>query len=227
MLFYSLALGALGFLNTWDMPIYIGLVALAYGAGLYARRRALDLELVLRVLALGVSLLVLSVLLYIFFYVSFSSQAGGILPFVFPPTRLPQYLVMFGIYLFLVVCFLAAFLRSQPAESRQGLVGRLLRTWLLVALLSLGLYLLILHPGRRPARNAPDRSQRPQYPRHPASLGRQLAGLCIGHHPDLPGFRSLAVPSSQLPAGAGHCQPVDPGALASRSAYRAKLEPTR
>jgi YYY domain-containing protein len=144
LLFYGLALGSLGFLNTWDMPIYIGLVALAYGAGLYARRRALKLELVLRVLALGLSLLILSVILYIFFYVSFSSQAGGVLPYVFPPTRLPQYLVMFGIYLFLVICFLASILRSQPAESRQELAGRLLRTWFLVGLLSLGLYLLIL-----------------------------------------------------------------------------------
>jgi YYY domain-containing protein len=144
LLFYSLALGALGFLNTWDMPIYIGLVALAYGAGQYARRRSLDLELVLRVLALGAGMLLLSVLLYIFFYVSFSSQASGILPYVFPPTHLPQYLVMFGIYLFLVICFLGVFLRSQPAASRQGLRGQLLRTWLLVALLSLGLYLLLL-----------------------------------------------------------------------------------
>jgi YYY domain-containing protein len=144
LLFYSLALGALGFLNTWDMPIYIGLVALVYGAGLYARRRKLDLELVLRVFALGISLLILSVLLYIFFYVSFSSQAGGILPYVFPPTRLPQYLVMFGIYLFVVVCFLAAFLRSQSDESRKGAARRLLRTWFWVALLSLGLYLLLL-----------------------------------------------------------------------------------
>jgi YYY domain-containing protein len=144
LLLYSLALGALGFLNTWDMPIYIGLVILAYGAGLYVRRRELDLELVLRVLALGAVLLVLSFLLYIFFYVSFSSQASGILPYVFPPTRLPQYLVMFGIYLFPVICFLWVFVRSRPAESRQGLGGRLLRTWLAVALLSLGLYLLLL-----------------------------------------------------------------------------------
>lgn len=156
LLFYSLALGALGFLNTWDMPIYVGLVALAYGAGLYARRRVLDLELVLRVVALGISLLLLSVVLYIFFYVSFSSQAGGVLPYVFPPTRLPQYLVMFGIFLFLVIGFLGVFLRSQPAENRQGLLGRLLRTWLVVALLSLGLYVLFLLiaavlPGTRQA----------------------------------------------------------------------------
>jgi YYY domain-containing protein len=155
-LFYGIALGALGFLNTWDMPIYIGLVTVAYGAGLYVRRRGLDSGLVLRTLALAFGLLVLSLVLYIFFYTSFSSQAGGILPFVFPPTRLSQYLVMFGIYVFLVICFLAAFLRSRPAESRQGLLGRLLRTWLFVAMLSLGLYLLILLvaailPGTRQA----------------------------------------------------------------------------
>jgi YYY domain-containing protein len=156
LLFHGIALGALGFLNTWDMPIYIGLVSLAYGVGLYARRRALDTELVLRTLFLAFSLLLLSLGLYIFFYTSFSSQAGGILPFVFPPTRLSQYLVMFGIYLFLVICFLAAFLRSGPVESRQGLVGRLLRTWLFIVLLSFGLYLLILLvaailPGTRQA----------------------------------------------------------------------------
>ena len=32
-IFSALILGALGFLNTWDLPIYLGLVVLAYGLG--------------------------------------------------------------------------------------------------------------------------------------------------------------------------------------------------
>ena len=41
-----------------------------------------------------------------FFYIGFRSQAGGVLPYIFPPTRLPQYLVMFGTFAFIVTCFL-------------------------------------------------------------------------------------------------------------------------
>jgi len=142
---YSLSIGSLGFLNTWDMPIYLGLVVLAYGVGLYAIQRRLDWFLVWRVLMLGISFSISAIVLYFFFYTSFSSQAGGILPFVFPPTRLPQYLVMFGIYIFILAGFLVANLVKQNKEShRKGLLRSLLIWWGWVILASAGIFVLIL-----------------------------------------------------------------------------------
>ncbi|HEX9028610.1 MAG TPA: DUF2298 domain-containing protein, partial [Anaerolineales bacterium] len=144
-LFYSLCLGSLGFLNTWDMPIYIGLAALAYGAGDYAIHHRLDWDLIRRVLVLAAGLLAAAVMLYFLFYISFQSQAQGILPYVFPPTRLPQYLVIFGIFIFITTSFMLASLATGPRqESSHRLPGELLRRWAWVVLICSAVYLLVL-----------------------------------------------------------------------------------
>jgi YYY domain-containing protein len=141
--FSALILGALGFLNTWDLPIYLGLVVLAYGLGLVLVKGRLDRETIYRSVILGLGLGILSGLLYIFFYLSFSSQAAGVLPYVFPPTRLPQYLVMFGTFIFLLACFLVISLSKQREER-----GRLLKSaftwWWRILLICIGLYLVIM-----------------------------------------------------------------------------------
>ncbi len=141
--FSALILGALGFLNTWDLPIYLGLVILAYGLGLVMVKGYLDRETIYRSISLGLGLGLLSGVLYLFFYLSFSSQAAGVLPYVFPPTRLPQYLVMFGTFIFLLTCFLVISLHKQREQR-----GRLFRSaftwWWRIVLICIGLYLLIM-----------------------------------------------------------------------------------
>lgn len=127
-IFSGLIIGALGFLNTWDMPIYLGLAVLAYGLADAFMNRRLDWNMVLRSAVFGVSVGVVSVLMYIFFYLSFSSQAKGILPYVFPPTRLPQYLTMFGALIFLAACFLLVYLGRQPGGIKPWV--RALSWWL-------------------------------------------------------------------------------------------------
>ncbi len=140
---YALTIGSLGFLNTWDMPVYLGLVILAYGVGLYAVQRHLDWFVIWRVLTLGIGFSIFAVIFYFFFYTSFSSQAGGILPFVFPPTRLPQYLVMFGIFIFILTGFLVANFIKQGKEG-PGLLRSLLTWWGWVILASAGIFVLLL-----------------------------------------------------------------------------------
>ena len=141
--FSAIILGALGFLNTWDLPIYLGLLVLAYALGNMMLKGRLDRHTVYRCISLGLGLGILSGVMYIFFYLSFSSQASGILPYVFPPTRLPQYLVMFGTFIFLLTCFLVISLRKQGEE-----VGKLIRSalnwWWRILLICVGLYLLIM-----------------------------------------------------------------------------------
>jgi YYY domain-containing protein len=139
-IFSGLILGSLGFLNTWDLPIYLGVVMLAYGFGSMMVKGRLDREVVARTAVLGVGLGLLSGLLYIFFYLSFSSQAAGILPYVFPPTRLPQYLVMFGTLIFLAVCFLVVYLNRQ-GEGQSPLWRSFLTWWLRILLVCIGVYL--------------------------------------------------------------------------------------
>ena len=137
-IFSALLIGSLGFLNTWDMPIYLVLVVLAYGLGEALRQRRVDRWLLLRALVLAIGLGIASLLLYLFFYVSFGSQARGILPYLLAPTRLAQYLVMFGPFIFLLVCFMAAY------TARKAGLRMMLRWWWRVLLICAGIFLLLL-----------------------------------------------------------------------------------
>ncbi len=139
---YALMLGALAFLNTWDFPIYLllfmGVVAVRMG------KNRLTWASVPPALTLGGGIALLGILLYFPFYLGFQSQAGGILPNLFNPTRFPQFFVMFGPLLVLLVVF------GYMIGRREGVrYGDLLRwilavwvlPWLLLATL-IGLYLV-------------------------------------------------------------------------------------
>ncbi|GAG37490.1 unnamed protein product, partial [marine sediment metagenome] len=69
-----------------------------------------------RVLGLGL----LGGLLYLPFYVGFQSQAGGILPNLFNPTRLHQYLIFFGPFVFVAIGFAALVTKRWRAEVEDG-----------------------------------------------------------------------------------------------------------
>lgn len=100
---YALCLGGLGFLNTWDLPTCLLLVAGAYGvACLCVCRNTVRSAFGNGVFLFGV-LFVLGVALYAPFWIGFQSQAGGLLPNLFNGSRLPQFLVMFGPLLYLAV----------------------------------------------------------------------------------------------------------------------------
>ncbi|MFZ6029397.1 MAG: DUF2298 domain-containing protein [Chloroflexota bacterium] len=139
---YAFCLGALGFLNTWDFPIYIVVTVLAFGVGLYTLQPRLDGELVGRVAALMAALLVVGAALYTLFYVSFQSQAGGILPYVLPPTRMPHYLVMFAPFVFIALGFLITAL-ARRAQDMPGVWRQTLLGWLGVIGISAGLFALL------------------------------------------------------------------------------------
>ncbi len=154
---YALALGALGFLNTWDFPIYLGLTVLAYGLGLHIASKGEENDapsilhspssilhspssILIKMVVLGVGLLASGIILYLPFYLGFQSQAGGLLPYLLPPTRLPQYLVMFGPFIFIVAWFLLDQLWARLDEAGQRLRSTALAVaqwWGLVALLPL------------------------------------------------------------------------------------------
>jgi len=135
----ALVLGGLFFLNSWDFPIYLGLTLLACGVRRYRELGGAggpfwkDLGMLAGVL-IGAAFV-----LYFPFYTSFRSQAGGVLPNLIFPTRLHQYLIMFGPFVFVLLCWLATLfvgqLRLAQASGQRRLPLQAALTWLAVLLL--------------------------------------------------------------------------------------------
>ncbi|MFQ5611784.1 MAG: DUF2298 domain-containing protein [Anaerolineae bacterium] len=132
----ALCLGALGFLNTWDFPIYLLVMALALALWHASRRGGEDWPLL--AIAGAIALGFLGFAFYFPFYIGFQSQARGLLPNLWNPTRLPQFLVFFGPFLVGAVGVLLS-LSGQRSGWRQNLR----RTLPLAVLGPLGLLLLV------------------------------------------------------------------------------------
>jgi YYY domain-containing protein len=110
-LLYAVCLGGLSFLNTWDFPIYLSVVGLAFIV--WSAQQVKDeggrwkVETFILQGVVGTAILgLVGVLLYLPFYATFQSQAKGILPNLWNPTRLPQFFVFFGPFLVAAIMFL-------------------------------------------------------------------------------------------------------------------------
>lgn len=125
-LLLPLVLGGLFFLNSWDILPYGFILVAAFAMARYRANgewnRDATRDLAIFVVALGA----LSVLLYLPFYLGFQSQAGGILPTLFVKTRLHQYLVMFGLFVFILGAFLARLLFERRGVSARERINRAL-----------------------------------------------------------------------------------------------------
>jgi YYY domain-containing protein len=145
-LVYAVGLGGLGFLNTWDFPIYLFVVVSAYLLALLqvSPRRQAILRLarwtfnvswfafcLLRAAVLFVALALTGVLLYLPFWIGFQSQAAGILLNLFNATRAVHFAVMFGPLLFVVVAFAV----DQARQS--GVRWRAVARWTMWSIIAL------------------------------------------------------------------------------------------
>jgi len=154
LLVYALCLGGLGFLNTWDFPIYLFVVVAASTLAHYRTVQTTDYETrntdyglrithyASRFALLFAALLLPGILLYLPFWIGFQSQAGGILLNLFNATRLPQFLVMFGPLLFIAAAFVAG--QARQSGVRVGEVARWTAT---VALGILGIVVFVVMLG--------------------------------------------------------------------------------
>ncbi|MCX7670221.1 MAG: DUF2298 domain-containing protein, partial [Anaerolineae bacterium] len=141
-LIYGLILGALGFLNTWDFPIYLALATAASAAGLALADR-LTWAVVRRAAVVGVMLAAVGWVLYLPFYIGFQSQLGGILPNLLFPSRFSQFFVMFGLFLVIVAGYLLWLGRAVPGGMwRRGMLSAFLWLFLLPVLLIAAFLLL-------------------------------------------------------------------------------------
>ncbi len=117
LLFATIVLGALAFLNIWDFPIYVGLFALAYVLR-NAQQAGWSWERGFELVRLALLLLIGGVLLYLPFYVGFTSQAGGILPNLLNPSRGVHLWIMFATLWIPLFAYLLFLWRREATWSR-------------------------------------------------------------------------------------------------------------
>ena len=141
----ALAVGGMSFLNTWDFPIYVAIVA-----GAYSLRNLLDVEAERASLgvvlgdffSMGLALGVTGVLLYLPFFIGFSSQAGGFIPNAIYITRGAHLWVVFG-PLFVPIFLYLFYLWTKHGSRERFARGVSLGLGLVVALLGILLLLLL------------------------------------------------------------------------------------
>lgn len=146
----ALLLGALAFLNTWDWPMYLvlfGAAAALAGVSRASWHWGLVADFAVPVFALGLA----GALLYLPFFLSFSSQAQGILPSLVFFTRGAHLWVMFGPLLLPIIAWLVAGWWRGPQPGRALGGGLLLAGALLLALLLLMLAFALLRLQVEPA----------------------------------------------------------------------------
>lgn len=101
----ALALGGLSFLNTWDFPIYVALFAAA-AALAYLARKGWNWDLLSIFFQVALTLGVTGGILYLPFYLGFSSQANGLLPSLVFFTRGIYFWIMFASLLLPILAWL-------------------------------------------------------------------------------------------------------------------------
>ncbi len=123
VLLVALIVGALGMLNTWDIVTYGFVIAAAFAIA--QNRVAQNLSRWMLATALGflLAIYVGGYILFLPFYLGFASQAQGILPQL-TKTPLHQYLIMFGLFVF-VMASLVVFLFLRQNDKRRVLVSAL------------------------------------------------------------------------------------------------------
>ena len=99
--------GGMAFLNTWNFPMYVGILAAAYVLRNCRYRKSWPVgEIIKEFLFMGAALGITGGILFLPWYLGFASQAGGLIPNVLYITRGSQFWVMFGPLLVPVFCWL-------------------------------------------------------------------------------------------------------------------------
>lgn len=142
----AVCLGGLAFLNTWDFPFYVALFA---GAFALVRMRQVGTGWgvgISEFFRLTIALVVTGIILYLPFYIGFSSQAGGVLPNLVYPTRGTHLWVMFAPLLLPLFAFLYfRWMHSSGLGFWKGgalALSLTLLLWLLSILLTVGIAML-------------------------------------------------------------------------------------
>jgi YYY domain-containing protein len=165
LIIFSVSLGFLFPFNSWDFPVYLGLTLLVIFAFYYGNYLH-DRNLFNAVAKFSSSIILISIfsfLPYLLFYLDFNPQAAGGFDFVLPEfkTELDKFLILFGLFLFLVFSFIVTHLDSKKkvgfAVLLTGISIMFSKAWdipLLMILLPLFVLSLLLFLEDIPKRRA-------------------------------------------------------------------------
>ncbi|MCK4723870.1 MAG: hypothetical protein KAT75_11215, partial [Dehalococcoidia bacterium] len=121
LLVFAICLGALGFINTWDLPTYIFLFALAALIGAYLARGRIDSRLLGDVGIFCLVLVACAVLFYLPYYLTVQTEVKGLGLIDNIDTRPIHFLIFWGLFLFVTISFILA--------QAWGLARKLLSPW--------------------------------------------------------------------------------------------------
>lgn len=110
MLLIAIIVGALGMLNTWDLVTYGFEIIAAQAIALARDAEGWTRNVLIKAASFGLLLFSSAYFLFIPFYLGLSSQVQGIMISVFFKTSLLQYLIMFGLFIFVLTGFVLALL---------------------------------------------------------------------------------------------------------------------
>ena len=113
----AFVLGTLPFINMWDFPTIAVMAVVLLFVRAYGQTGGRLLQAAGRALGVALPLLLGALLLFLPFYLTFHSQAMGVLPFREEATRPFHSLLIWGLFLFLSVTFLLFQLRETPARD--------------------------------------------------------------------------------------------------------------
>lgn len=137
--FLAFTTGSLIFINTWDFPIYFGLISLAFIIP-YIQNNGWSKESLREFLVFVIPFGIVSIIFYLPFLLGLSSQAGGLLPSLIYRTRLVHFFVMFFLPASVLSALLVYKLIKQKPDKR---LIRIFITGLIIALFVFSLTLLI------------------------------------------------------------------------------------
>lgn len=111
-------LGSIAFLNTWDMLLFVLLIPGSYALGRLLTAPVKIMDALKDLIWLVVISAAGAIVLYIPFFISFSSQAGGIIPNLIFPTRGAHLWVMFAPLLVPIISLLLYLV--LPSKNKSG-----------------------------------------------------------------------------------------------------------
>lgn len=145
----AIVLGGLAFLNMWDFPFYVALFAGAYVLGRWQNVGGEITILARDFLAVCLVIGIGGFLLYLPFYLGFSSQAGGVIPNFIYLTRGAHLWVMFGTLLVPIAAYLI-YLWKINGDRKSQKSGFTLALGFLLLMVALTLFLsliILIVPG--------------------------------------------------------------------------------
>jgi len=120
-----IVLGALGFVNLWDLPTLAALLSIALLVKAYTENRGNLVAALGATIRMVAVVLIAAVVFYLPFYLTFESQASGILPVEDVATQPFHYLLVWGFLAFLALSFLGRQVSRLPSRHGRylGLMG--------------------------------------------------------------------------------------------------------